>query len=107
MKLQGEAVCAPPCVWRRGSQPAATVPTDDASNDELDLTGPFFSKRFCHPVTAETSETDPTNVETCMQYAAIEVCEEAHLTSNHSPCAWTTGAELIPSHDFCAPTNMP
>jgi hypothetical protein len=63
LALKGETVCAPPCKWRRGKQPATEVPTADPTNDDINLTGNLFTQNFCHPVT--TTEWD-ANVKTCL-----------------------------------------
>ena len=60
VSAQGEAVCAPPCKWRRGTQAAVALPTAPANNEQGDLTGPMFSKNFCHPSSTQDWEAKAT-----------------------------------------------
>lgn len=92
----GESVCAPPCKWRRGSQPAVQIPTEPATNDVVEISGPLFSKNFCHPPTRDNWETEAAN---CLQ-------QDTEVTCQTAKCAWSTGKELTPSQDFCAPAEM-
>jgi len=92
----GEATCAPPCKWRRGRQPAANIPTEPATNDQVEPNAPLFSKNFCHPPSTENWEKEAAN---CLKNDVKSACEDAK-------CAWTSGKELTPSEDFCAPTMI-
>jgi hypothetical protein len=91
-----ETACNGQCKWRRGKQAATDVPKDDAINNEADITGPFFSKRFCHPISTKSFEQD---AEMCLVNKDAQSCPTAL-------CAWTSAKELIPANDFCAPAEM-
>jgi len=99
ISAKGESVCAPPCKWRRGSQPATALPTGDSTNTDLDLTGDMFTKNFCHP---DSTEDWDTNQAICLAQKTEDTCKLMQT----SKCAWTSGKELIPGTDFCAPTLM-
>jgi hypothetical protein len=59
------------------------------------LTGPNFSKNYCHP----TSVAERTTQAHCFKLDTTTTCEA-------DGCAWSTGKELIPEEDFCAPKEM-
>ena len=67
-----EAVCIDQCKWRRGKQAAAIVPTSVEDNQQTDLTGPFFSKKFCHPVSTEKWMTP--EAANCLQATDMATC---------------------------------
>lgn len=102
VSAQGEAVCAPPCKWRRGTQAASELPTGDATNDQVDFTtdDKFFTKNFCHP--DSTGEGWTQNAEICLKQSDKATCENEQT----SKCVWSTGKLLIPAEDFCAPAKM-
>lgn len=91
-----EATCAAPCKWRRGKQAASEIPKGDDTNVDVDLSGPFFSKRFCHPVSTEDWEK---NVDMCIKNKVANTCPSG-------VCVWSSAKELIPPQDFCAPAEM-
>lgn len=94
---QSSCSIIPECKWRRGKQAPIDVPSGEAFNNQTDLNGRFFSKRFCHPY---STNVWGDNVESCMAMYGMNSCEAL------SNCTWSTARELVPPHDFCAPANM-
>jgi hypothetical protein len=84
------ADCNEGCQWRHGKS------TTDVINPEKI---PLFSEEFCHPVIVN-KDTDDSVLETCGKEITKDTCSIA------AGCNWSTGTELIPDHDFCAPMDM-
>jgi hypothetical protein len=61
-----DATCVAPCKWRRGKQAPTDLPTDVPTNDIVDLTGPMFSKKFCHPVMDRNVKITDESAQVCL-----------------------------------------
>jgi hypothetical protein len=61
-----DATCVTPCKWRRGKQAPTDIPTDVPTNDIVDLTGPMFSKKFCHPVMSQDVKITDESAKMCL-----------------------------------------
>jgi hypothetical protein len=59
----------------------------------------MFSKNFCHPASIQDWDA---NQAICLVQKTEDTCKLMQT----SKCAWTSAKELIPDHDFCAPTEM-
>jgi len=88
------ALCNQGCQWRQGSKNTPVV-VDPTKPDQI----PLFTKEFCHPVIA-TKDTPIAVFEQCVKSDTMALC------SISAGCNWSTGKELIPDHDFCAPMDL-
>ena len=63
---------------------------------------PLFTKEFCHPIKKADQKLEDAEWGTCLKQDNKDDC----LNSNANVCAWNSGIDLIPDHDFCAPQFM-
>lgn len=96
--ITDESTCDQGCKWRRGKQAPATIPTVPATNNDLDVTGPFFSKNFCHPSAIQGSTS--SDLSECLDMKTSTTCDTLPR------CTWSTAEDIIPPTDFCAPADM-
>ena len=59
----------------------------------------FLATDFCHPIMTPGTEPPATEWERCLAIKDGGSC-------SNSQCAWNKGIELIPDHDYCAPTSV-
>ena len=72
-----------------------TMATTDKPDDKI----PLFSADFCHPVKV-SKDTTKAIWNGCVASDTVALCAMA------PGCNWSTGEELIPSGDFCAPMDL-
>jgi hypothetical protein len=86
--------CNQGCQWRKGRPSDSTKPTMPPKDGV-----PLFSEEFCHPVVVN-KDTAATVWDGCIAHPTAATC------SISAGCNWSTGKELIPDHDFCAPMDL-
>jgi hypothetical protein len=84
------ADCNDKCQWRKGTN-AGTDPVKPVKV-------PLFTEDFCHPVVVN-KDTKTSVFDECFK-------ESATTCSLAAGCNWSSGQELIPDHDFCAPMDL-
>jgi hypothetical protein len=90
VKAETAADCGTGCQWRHGT----TAPTTPVTEKP-----PLFSEDFCHPVIVN-KDTAAAVWDGCITSTTAATC------SISAGCNWSTGKELIPDHDFCAPMDL-
>jgi len=83
------STCDEGCQWRHGR---------DSNGTHSDIV-PLFSEDFCHPVQVSGN----TSVGVWDNCVTKPTAPECSITTG---CNWSTGKELIPDHDFCAPMDL-
>jgi hypothetical protein len=78
--------CSGQCKWRKGK--------DVASNVDFEQDKDLFTVNFCHPA----QEAFVQDLDKCIAMDTQQVCEA-------SQCIWSTGKEVAPETDFCAPAK--
>jgi hypothetical protein len=86
------AACNNGCQWRKGTNSTVVNPTKPEGV-------PLFTKEFCHPINVN-KDTKDTVWDECLKSDTSALCSIA------AGCNWSTGKELIPSGDFCAPMDL-
>ena len=87
---QAPSTCGTDCQWRHGR---------NHTNATHNSPAPLFSAEFCHPVNV-TKETAVTVWSACIDQKEATTCSTA------AGCNWSTGKELIPDGEFCAPLDL-
>jgi hypothetical protein len=87
------ATCDQGCQWRKGTD--STVVDPKPTDGQV----PLFSEDFCHPVIVN-KDTASTVWDGCIAHPTSTAC------SISAGCNWSTGKELIPTGDFCAPMDL-
>jgi len=60
---------------------------------------PLFSEDFCHPVNVLKTTSDSV-------WSGCIASTDTAMCANNAGCVWSSGKELIPDHDFCAPMDL-
>jgi hypothetical protein len=87
-----DATCVNGCQWRKGKDSTAVTPKPIGEQ-------PLFTEEFCHPVVV-SKDTLSTVWDICVMADTSATCSIA------PGCNWSTGTELIPDHEFCAPMDL-
>jgi len=85
------ADCNEGCQWRHGKTTTPVKPVDPKT--------PLFTEDFCHPVVVN-KDTASSVWYGCTKSDSKDTCS---ITAG---CNWSSGQELIPDHDFCAPMDL-
>ena len=89
IKTEDATKCDAGCKWTHGTNGDNTTPTEEPKE-------PMFTEAFCHP-----AEVKSTMWKTCLENTgSLDSCTKI------PECIWSDGKELIPDHDFCAPTDV-